>query len=98
MRIKHFKPDHEQLPTSLWFMADRYPVMYEMIDNMTVQYHFIFYKAMPWEQILKEANKVFCRQPQKYGNPKWKVKTITELQSEDETEKVVRVEFEFGSL
>ena len=47
MRIKHFKPDHEQLPTSLWFMADRYPVMYEMIDNMTVQYHFIFYKAMP---------------------------------------------------
>jgi len=83
MRIKHFKPDGEQLPTSFWFLADKHPVRYEIPERRTVIYHFYFPEVYNPEEIMKAANRVFCRQPEKNGEDKWTVKKIEELETEN---------------
>ena len=96
MRIRSFKPDQEQLPTEFWFIAGKYPVKYEMVDYMTVRYHFIFYQHMPVEEIVAAANKVFCRQPLRSGLDGWRVDAIEELNSNDpKIEKIIQVKFRF---
>ena len=98
MRIKFFHPDKEQLPTSMWFLADRYPVMYEMVNRMTVRFYFYCYpKDFSIDEIINAANRVFCRQPEKYGNPRWKVKEIKELEQKNIAERVVQVKYEFDT-